>query len=219
MCFFFCYSGVEAVPGVYDGVAGQGEDFLADHLEQQLMVAGREVAAADAALEEHVAADEKLVGGIVQADAAVAVSGRIEHAEALAAEADLVALFQEPGRCGHVIHRYAKCDGVSVSLVIDTHTTFMAPYRHVEMRSAPAVAGNMVDVRMRVDDGFYFQMVGFHVFFELLVFETLAVARVDDDRLARFVVQYQRVDLYGIEMKGAYRHSLKPLRQILYEFR
>ena len=219
MCFFVSYGGVGSVSGVDDGVVGQGEDFLADHLEQQFVVAGGEVAAADAALEEHIAADEEFVGGVVEADAAVAVAGRVEHAEALVAEADLVTLFQEPGRCGHVIHRYAKCDGVCVSLVIDTHTTFMAPYRHVEMRSAPAVAGNMVDVRMRVDDALHGQMVRFHVFFQLLVFVTLAVARVDDDCLARFVVQDQCVDLYGVEMKGAYRHSLKPSRQILYVFR
>ena len=205
--------------GVDDGVVGEGEDFLADHLEQQLVVAGGEIAAPYAAFEEYVAADEKLVGGIVQTDAAIAVARGVEHAEALAAEADLVALLQESGRCGHVVHRNAKRDGVCVSLVVDAHSTFMAPYRHVELVGAPAVAGNMVDVRVCVDDGLHGQMMRLHVFFELLVLVTLAVARIDDDRLARLVVQNQRVDLYGIEMKSAYRHVLKRLCQILNEIR
>ena len=217
MCFFVCYGCIGPVSGVDDGVVGQGEDFLADHLEQELMIAGREVAAADATLEEHVAADEEFVGGVVQADAAVAVAGRVEHAEALVAEADLVTLFQEPGRRGHLVHRQPECDSVSVSFVVDAHTSLMAPHRHVEMVGAPVVACNMVDVRVRVDDGFHGQMMCLHILFELFVFVTLAVARVDDNRLTRLVMQNQRVDLYGIEMKDAYRHILKRLRQILYK--
>ena len=104
MCFFVCYGGVGTVSGVDGGVVGQGKDFLADHLQQQFMVSGREVAAAHAAFEEHVAADEELVGGIVQTDAAIAVAGGVEHTEALAAEADFVALLQILVWCGHFIH-------------------------------------------------------------------------------------------------------------------
>jgi len=214
-----CYSGVETVSRVDDGIVGQGEDFLSDHLKQQFMVASRKVAAADAALEKYVAADEEFVGGVVEADAAVAVAGRVEHAEALVAEADLVALFQEPGRRGHLVHRQSECDGVCVGLVVDAHASLMAPHRHVEMVGAPMVASNVVDVRVRVDDGFHGQLMRLHVFLELLVLKTLAVARVDDYRLTRLVMQNQRVDLYGVEMKSAYRHSLKPLRQILYKIR
>jgi len=219
VCFFVCYGCIGPVSGVDDGVVGQGEDFLADHLEQQLMVAGWEVAAADTAFEEHVAADEEFVGSVVEADAAVAVAGRVEYAEVLVAEADLVALFQKPGRCGHLVHRQSECDGVCVGFVVDAHASLMTPYRHVEMGGAPFVAGNMVDVRVRVDDGFYGQLMRLHVLLELLILKTLAVARVDDYRLTRLVMQNQRVDLYGVEMKGAYCHSLKPLRQILYKIR
>ncbi len=214
-----CYSGVETVSRVDDGIVGQGEDFLSDHLKQQFMVASRKVAAADAALEKYVAADEEFVGGVVQADAAVAVAGRVEHAETLIAETDFVALLQKSGWCGHLFHRQSECYGVSVSLVVDAHTSLMAPYRHVEMSGAPFVAGNMVDVRVRVDNGFDCQMMGLHILLELLVLKTLAVARVDDYRLTRLVMQNQRVDLYGVEMKSAYCHSLKPLRQIPYKIR
>ena len=76
------------------------------------------------------------------------------------------------------------------------------------MIGAPVVTGNMVDVRVRVDDGFHRQLMSFYILFQLLVFITLAVAGIDNDCLARFVVQNQRVDLYGVEMKDAYRHSL-----------
>lgn len=95
----------------------------------------------------------------------------------------------------------------------------MAPHGRVECVGAPVVAGNVVNVRVRVDDAFHRQMMRFHILFKLLVFIALTIAGIHDHRLVRVVVQHQRIYLYGIEMKCPNGHILHFLRQIPYEVR
>lgn len=104
MQFFVSNRGVGTMAGVDDSVVGQGENFLAHHADQQAVAAGGQVAAPHAAFKNQVAADDKLVGFVVQGDAAVAMAGRVKHSQALVAEADFVALFQEFLGRGHVVH-------------------------------------------------------------------------------------------------------------------
>lgn len=204
----------EPVSGVDDGITGQGKDFLAYHLYQQIVVAGRQVATPHTSLKKQVSTNHQMVGGIVQRDAPVAMARGIEHLQALVSKANLIALVQEARGCRHLIHRQAKRYGVGVGLVIDAHATLMAPYRGVECASTPVVARDMINVRVRVDEALDRQVVCFHVLFQLLVLITLTIARVHNYRFARVIVQHQRIHLYGIKMKCPYRQILRHIRQI-----
>lgn len=114
MCFFVTNGGVRSMPGIDDGIFGQGEYFFLYHLHQQCVAAGGKVAAPHAALENKVSANHEIVGGAIQGDTAVAVAWGVEHLQALCSEAHLVALMEKLGRCGHVVHRESERHGVSV---------------------------------------------------------------------------------------------------------
>jgi hypothetical protein len=67
-----------SVAGVDLGVVGQGEDFLANAIQEGAGAAAGEVGAADAITKEDVATEEMTEGGGVEADAVGGVSGDVE---------------------------------------------------------------------------------------------------------------------------------------------
>ena len=95
-----------AVAGVDDGVGRQRPEHAFDAGFQRLEAAAGEVGAADAAAEEHVAAEhrERLHLANQIDDVARRVAGNVEHFELDARDRERVAFLHEPvgGRAGHV---------------------------------------------------------------------------------------------------------------------
>jgi hypothetical protein len=77
--FFTGDGGGGSVAGVDGGVAGEGEDFLANAGKEEMAVAAGEVPAADGIGEEDIAAKKLVGGGKVEAEAAGAVAGDEEE--------------------------------------------------------------------------------------------------------------------------------------------
>ena len=71
--------GLAAVAGDYYGVVGEGEEFVAQGVDDFFEGAAGQVGAADAASEERVAGDQFLLRGEIEADAALGVPGGEEY--------------------------------------------------------------------------------------------------------------------------------------------
>jgi hypothetical protein len=67
---------------MHAGGSGEGKNFFANAGHEQLMIAAREIPAADAAAEKHIAAKKQAVAGEVKAQAARAVPRHLETREA-----------------------------------------------------------------------------------------------------------------------------------------
>lgn len=206
-----------AVSGVDGHIVTEGQYFAFDHVNEEEHVAGWQVGASHAALEDEVAADDVAVGGIVEGDTAVAVAGGVEHLQALAAEADFVAFVQESVRSGHFVGHNAECGAVGIGFVVDGHAGIVAEERGVEFTHAPTVARDVVNVRMRVDNVSDGKLVGFYVLLQLRVFVRRAIARVHNYCLATLIVQYHRVYHDGVEMESPNRHSAVVTCQVFNE--
>lgn len=70
--------GVGAVAWDDDGGVGEWEQFLVDGVDEGAGVAAGQVGAADGSGEEGVAGEEEILGGKVEADAALGVAGGVE---------------------------------------------------------------------------------------------------------------------------------------------
>lgn len=217
MIFFVTDGCIGTVTGIDNGIIGQGEYFFLYHLHQQSMASGGEIAAPHTALEDEVPANHEIVGSAVQGDASIAVSRGVEHLQALCSEAHLIALVEELGGSGHIIHGESERHGVSIRFVINGHAGLMTPYRRIELTGTPVIARNMINVRMCVHNTYHLQLVCHDIFLELRILVALTIAGIHNKRLASVVMQHQRVHLNGIEMKDADGHVSRLLCQIAYK--
>src|SRR3546814_14266317 len=78
--------------GQKDGVVAQGPEFLSDRREELLVIAAREVGAADRALEQYVADDRELRWLVVKDDMPRRVPRTVDDAEGQRADRHRVAV-------------------------------------------------------------------------------------------------------------------------------
>ncbi len=219
MQFFVPNGGVGTVSRIDDGVIRQGEDFFANHLYQQVVASSRQVAASHTSLKNEVATNHKLIGRIIQGNAAVAMPRRVEHLQALVAKTHLITLLQKKRRRRHLIHGKSKSHSIRIRFVIDGHAGLMAPNGNIERVGTPSVTGNVINVRMRVYHTFNRETMSLNIFFKTLIFKCLTIPRIHNQRLTGIVMQNQRVYLYWVEMKNLNRHVLSLLSQVPHKFR
>src|SRR3546814_11821510 len=89
---------VRAVAGQKDGVVAQGPEFLSDRREELLVIAAREVGAADRALEQYVADDRELRWLVVKDDLPRRVPRTVDDVEGTRADRPRVAVVQQAVR-------------------------------------------------------------------------------------------------------------------------
>ena len=82
------------VAGYDQRVVGQGIEFLDDVVQQILMVAAREIGAADAFVKQYVSCQQQFRFGAVEHHVARGVAGNVQHVETVTPDCQHVALLQ-----------------------------------------------------------------------------------------------------------------------------
>lgn len=166
-------------------LVGQGKDLLADALLERLPTAAGEVGAADAAAEDEVAAEADSVFGAVEDAMPGAVTGRVPHFEAEAAQAEGLAV--DEVEAGRRAGRQGKAkQGRAASGVPQGAVGGMQgdDRRRVQAARQVASAADVVEVGMRDPD-----LADLPAALICFVQDESAIpGRVNDRRLARFGV-------------------------------
>ena len=206
---FVPHAGWVAVAGKDGYLVGQGQDFLADALQKLLAVAGGQVAAAYTQLENQIAGENHLVVGAVQADAAFAVAGRVQHVQMLVAECQGFALLDVAVGGGHILQFEAEDRRVGVCAVVFLHSRLVQQDVNTVFFLAPRISRYVIKMWMCIDDVLDIQMVVGHIFTDLSVFVKPAIARIDNHRLSCLVRQDISVHHQRVEVKRLDSHIHK----------
>ena len=124
----------------------------------------------------------------------------------LAAKSNLIALLQKTVGRGHLLLLKAEHRGIGVGTVVFAHGAFVHQQFGTEFLLAPRVSRNVVEMGVRIDDIFDFQVFRSDVFLDLGIFVGTAVAGIDDHRLPRLVRHYVGVLHQRVEMERLQLH-------------
>lgn len=175
------------VPRIELGGIGQGEDFVADGLDELGVVAAGQVGAADAALEDDVAAEEPPFLAVVKRDVPGAVARGEEYLKLAFAEGDDIALLDIHVRLGAVDLRQAPQARKFIGALQVVEVEAVGHERHLKFIDQGAVAEDVVDVQVGVQDLFQPQVVVAQVIEQGLALMRMEAAGVDDDAGIRVI--------------------------------
>lgn len=197
--FLMAYGGVWAVAGVGDEVGGEGVEFLADAFGEEVEIAGGEVGAANAAVEEHIADNDKLCGLTHQADMSVNMSGGIENFEGGVAEFHLIAFVQESLRFNNFVQLNAKHTAMNGGAVQNFQRFGM--YHRAQSVGAENMANakHMINMTVGVKVGNGFHVVLGDKMIQLPLLGCVVATGINNHTFARFVVNQVGILLKSIK--------------------
>src|SRR5439155_3536722 len=195
-----------AVPGKDGRFVGKGKKHTLDRAQYLLVVAAPQVSAADAALEEGIAAeDSAMFAGQVKRNAARRMAGCVEDFELERSPAQHVAFLQELVDFDRARRRDTQPCGLHRQVPIQRQIAFV----HQDLRAGSLLefldAAHVVDVGVRGDDVFGAQVVPDEDFLDALDI----VAGVDHHGVSRgFVADNRAVALEHSDRDDFVDHSI-----------
>ena len=214
--FFLANRGRGAVAWEHAHLFGQGHHLLAERAHQGLHIATRQVAAADGSLEQAVATEQHAVCFFVEANAAGRMAGRIDNAQRMGAETDLVALVQHPPRGRHLEGEGTMEEGRHLLLGRLVRGPLIAAHFGQEVVAAGQVveAEDVVEMAMRDEQMDKAQVVFGNKRIDIRTLFGVESTVVHEHGFARCVPEQVAVLLYHIDLEGYALQAAVGLRQL-----
>jgi len=196
------------VAGVDLVVGREGEQLLADRFHEQVIIAGGQVAAADALVEQDIPGDHELAGMADEANAAFGMPGRVDHFQLRVSKPDDIPFLQQNLR----VHRFQFFETVDKPGFFCMAKQFDAAFMGFEIKLVFAAdegrPGDMVDMAVGVDELYRFKSVRTYEAGEFILFGLAVTAGIDNGTFFGFIPEYKRVYLERVEGKALYvEHS------------
>ena len=169
------------------------------------MTSGRKVGTPDAASEQDITDDDAASGGHIETDAAIGMTGGVEHLKYLMPKTDDITFLDVAVGGGKIRPIAVHPEGGTVcnSMMVDAHSRLVHQQRYLERADTIAISQNVVNMGVCINNIFDFQLTIFQKIGKILAFDETAHSRINDYRLLRVIVKDDSVYLYLVESKNS----------------